>query len=115
MSAIEQPVVDFTPSVAVSAFVICRSKRFPAWEGNFILGSLKARALYRVVLSNNRFAHRETLLSDIGRIRDVQQGPDGDLYLLIEHASGGKILRLSPAQGGGLSTQGAEAGPWWSR
>lgn len=102
-AAIEQPVVEFTPSPALSAVIVWRSRRFPAWRGNFLVGSLKARELYRVVLEDGQPVHRETLFRDIGRVRDLQQGPDGDLYLLIEHAQGGKILRLAPARGGSRS------------
>lgn len=96
LSAIEQPVVEFTPSPALSAVLVCRSRQFAAWQEDFLVGSLKARELYRVTLEKGRPVHRETLLRDIGRIRDVQQSPDGDLWLLIEHAAGGRILRLSP-------------------
>jgi glucose/arabinose dehydrogenase len=96
-ASIQQPVVEFTPSPGISALVICHGRRFPGWQGNFIVASLKARELYRVVLGNGRPVHRETLLRDIGRIRDLQQGPNGDLYLLIEHPQGGQILQLSPA------------------
>lgn len=101
MAAIEQPVVEFTPSPALSAFVVCRGRGFRGWRDDLIVGSLKARELYRVVLESGRPVHRETLLREIGRIRDVQQSSDGDLWLLIEHPEGGKILRLSPARRGG--------------
>jgi glucose/arabinose dehydrogenase len=38
----------------------------------------------------------EKLLTDIGRIRDVEVGPDGLVYLLLEHPDGGHIVRLVP-------------------
>ena len=102
-TAIEQPVVEFTPSPALSAVIVCQGRRFRAWQDNFIVGSLKARELYRVVLEDGRPVHRETLLRDIGRIRDVQQGQRGDLFLLIEHPEGGRILRLAPVRGASRS------------
>jgi len=40
--------------------------------------------------------HRETLFEGIGRIRDIEQGFDGDIYVLIEHSSGGQIVRMAP-------------------
>lgn len=40
--------------------------------------------------------HTETLLKGLARIRDVEVGPDGLIYLLLEHASGAKIVRLVP-------------------
>lgn len=94
-SLVEPPVVDFTPSPALSSLIVCRGPRFPAWQGDFIVGSLKAHELYRVAMEDGRPVHRETLLREIGRIRDVVQSPDGDLWLLIEHPEGAKILRLS--------------------
>jgi len=96
LSDIEQPVVDLTPSPAVSSFIIADSAQFPAWKGDFLVGSLKARSLLRIVIENNRLVHRETLFAGIGRIRDIEQGFNGEIYLLIEHGSGGRIVRLIP-------------------
>ena len=96
LSDIEQPVVDLTPSPAVSSFIITTSEQFPEWEGDFLVGSLKARSLFRFEIENNRLVHRETLFEGIGRIRDIEQGYNGDIFLLLEHASGGRIVRLAP-------------------
>lgn len=96
LSDIEQPVVDLTPSPAISSFVIVTSDRFPGWLGDFLVGSLKARSLFRVEIEGNRFVHRETLFEGIGRIRDIKQGAEGTVYLLLEHGSGGQIVRLVP-------------------
>lgn len=96
LSDIEQPVADLTPSPAVSSFIIASSDQFPEWKGDFLVGSLKARSLFRVDIENNRFVKRETLLEGLGRIRDIEQGFDGDIFLLLEHSSGGQIVRLVP-------------------
>jgi len=96
LSDIEQPVVDLTPSPAVSSFIITTSEQFPEWKGDFLVGSLKARSLFRFEIENNRLVHRETLFEGIGRIRDIEQGYNGDIYLLLEHGSGGRIVRLVP-------------------
>jgi glucose/arabinose dehydrogenase len=95
---IEQPIVDLTPSPAVSSFVFYEGDAFPAWRHDMIVGTLKATELYRMVLEGDRVVHRETLLKGYGRIRDVATGADGYVYLLIEHASGGRIVRLVPLQ-----------------
>jgi glucose/arabinose dehydrogenase len=92
------PVVDLTPSPAVSSFVFYNGDAFPGWRNNMLVGTLKATELYRMVVDGERVVHTETLLEDLGRIRDVEAGPDGLVYLLLEHASGGRILRLSPAE-----------------
>ena len=98
LKSIREPVVDFTPSPAISSFVFYDGKAFPRWQRNMLVGSLKATELYRVVVDGNKPAHVETLLRGLGRIRDVAVGPDGFVYLLLEHASGGRIVRLVPAK-----------------
>ena len=96
LSDITQPVVDMTPSPAVSSFIISQSEKFPNWKGDFIVGSLKSRSLFRIDIENNRFVETETLFEGIGRIRDVEMGLDGTIYLLFEHGEGGKIVSLVP-------------------
>ena len=98
LADIQQPVVDLTPSPAVSSFIISDSKQFPNWNGDFIVGSLKLRTLFRVDIENNRFVEREILADGLGRIRDIEQGFDGTIYLLIEHGAGGQILKLIPEE-----------------
>lgn len=93
---IEQPVVDFSPSPAISSFVFYRGKAFPRWQHNIIIGSLKATELYRLVIENNQLVHKETLIKNLARIRDVEIGYDGLIYLLLENKSGAKIVRLLP-------------------
>jgi glucose/arabinose dehydrogenase len=97
---IEQPVVDLTPSPAVSSFVIYQGDAFPEWQDDLIVGSLKATALYRFVLDGDRLVRTETLLTDLARIRDVAIGPGGVIYLLLEHASGSRIVRMVPVPRG---------------
>ena len=94
LNDIEMPVVDLTPSPAVSSFAFYHGDVFAKWKGNLIIGSLKATELYRMELNGREVVHRETLLKDFARIRDVEVGYDGNIYLLLEHASGGQIVRL---------------------
>lgn len=96
LTDIQQPVVDLTPSPAVSSFIISNSDQFPRWQGDFIVGSLKARSLYRMDIENNRLLEKESLFEGIGRIRDIEEGFDGTIFLLIEHGAGGHILKLVP-------------------
>jgi glucose/arabinose dehydrogenase/cytochrome c5 len=93
---IEQPIVDLTPSPAVSSFAFYDSSAFRRWRGDMLVGTLKATDLYRIVVEDARVVHVETLLTGLGRIRDVEVGPDGAVYLLLEHAAGGRILKLVP-------------------
>jgi len=98
LNDIEQPVVDFTPAPAVSSFLFYEGNQFPHWRGNALVTSLKGSELYRVELDHdNRLVSYEVLLRHLARIRDIETGPDGNIYLLLEHADGGQILRLVPA------------------
>jgi glucose/arabinose dehydrogenase len=97
LNDIEQPVVDLTPAPAVSSFIFYEGKQFPNWRGNALVGSLKGSELYRIVLDeNDRFVHYEVLIKQLARIRDIEMGPDGNVYLLLEHTDGGQIVRLVP-------------------
>ena len=71
-------------------------ERFPGWRGNLFVGALAGQMLVRLQLDGERIVHQERLLEGaLGRIRDVRQGPDGLLYLLIDSAQG-RIVRLEP-------------------
>ena len=94
---ITQPVVDLTPAPAVSSFVIYRGEMFPEWNGDIIVGTLRASDLLRMDVADHQLVQRETLLEDIVRFRDIEVGPDGEIYLLLEHDSGGQIVKLVSA------------------
>ena len=91
---IVQPVVDLTPSPAVSSFIIYDGARFPEWQGNLIVGSLKGRTLYRMVLDGHKVVHTEVLITNLTRFRDIEIGAIGEIFVLLEHNSGGQILEL---------------------
>lgn len=107
---IEQPVVDFSPAPAISSFVFYRGNAFPKWQHNIIIGSLKAAELYRLVIENDQLVHQETLIKNLARIRDVEIGYDGLIYLLLENKAGGKIVRLVPESGPSDSLQAHVSG-----
>jgi glucose/arabinose dehydrogenase len=90
-----QPVWHWTPSIAPSGFAQITSKAYSdAWQGSYVVGSLKFRQLQRVVLKDGAIVGTpEVFATDLGRVRDVRQGPDGLLYVLTEDAPG-RLLRL---------------------
>jgi glucose/arabinose dehydrogenase len=91
-----QPLRYWVPSISPSGMTFYTGDDFPDWQGNLFLGGLTARVLVRLELKGAKVVHEERLLEDLGeRIRDVRQGPDGRLYLLID-ASNGALLRLDP-------------------
>lgn len=88
----EQPVHYWVPSIAPSGMSFVSSDNYPNLKGSLLVGSLKYQYLERLLLdANNKVTSRETLLSGIGRVRNVQQGPDGFIYVAIENIG---ILRL---------------------
>jgi glucose/arabinose dehydrogenase len=92
----EQPVYFWTPDVAPAGIGFYTGKLFPAWNGDLFVATLLGRALVRLVLQNERVVAEERLLTELNtRIRGVNEGPDGALYVLTDGANG-KILRLSP-------------------
>ncbi len=69
---------------------------FKEWRGNLFVGSLKFQLLVRLELRDHKIINEEQLLKhQLGRIRDVRNGPDGLLYLLTD-ADDGAIVRLVP-------------------
>ncbi len=95
----EQPVINWTPSIAVSEIEFYTGDRFPRWKGNLFLGSLAQQKFVRVVLDGDRVAHYEQVFSRLGRVRDIKTGPDGYLYLALELiGKRGRIVRLVPAE-----------------
>ncbi|MBL8416637.1 MAG: PQQ-dependent sugar dehydrogenase, partial [Dechloromonas sp.] len=91
-----QPLLYWAPSIAPSGMAFYTGERFPGWRGNLFVGALAGQMLVRLQLDGERIVHQERLLEGaLGRIRDVRQGPDGLLYLLIDSAQG-RIVRLEP-------------------
>jgi glucose/arabinose dehydrogenase len=92
----EQPVYYWDPVIAPSGMIVYRGAMFPQWQGDIFVGALGGMKLVRLDMDGNKVVGEEWLLADQrARIRDVQQGPDGSIYVLAE--STGKLLRLRPA------------------
>lgn len=93
---LEDPVVDLTPSPAVSSLIVCNSDKYPGWQGNLLVGTLKATQLMRMEVKDGKLIRQEILIDHLARIRDIEVGYDGYIYLLLEHKSGAVIVRLIP-------------------
>ena len=94
----EQPLVHWTPSIAPSGLEFYTADAFPRWKGSLFAGSLAGRRLVRMTVGDDAVLSREVLLEgEIGRMRDVRQGPDGFLYILTDE-SPGALYRLEPAE-----------------
>ena len=92
----EQPVYYWDPVIAPSGMIFYTGDKFPNWKNNIFVGGLASNALVRLVLENGRVTTEERYLHDLHeRIRDVQQGPDGYIYVITDN-SNGRILRVMP-------------------
>jgi len=97
LPGLEQPLVQWTPSIAPSGLTLYRGSLFPAWRGSLMVSALAARSVRRVELEGTEITFQETLFEELdSRFRDVRTGPDGALYLLTD-APEGKVLRVVPA------------------
>jgi aldose sugar dehydrogenase len=103
-NGIEEPIVVWLPSIAVSGMAVYTGDRFPAWKNNIFVGSMRTGEipgtghLERIVMTGKaEELRRETMLTELHqRLRDVRQGPDGLLYLLTDEDEGA-VLRIEPA------------------
>jgi aldose sugar dehydrogenase len=91
------PVHEFFPTLAPSGLTAVSGDTFQAWQGDLLAGGLRAERILRITTDGERVLHMEELLhGDIGRVRDVRQGPDGMIYVATEGDHGG-IYRIEPA------------------
>ncbi|ASB50893.1 PQQ-dependent sugar dehydrogenase [Alkalitalea saponilacus] len=90
----EQPVIEWTPSIAPCGMTFVTGEPFKAWENSILSGSLSFRYLVRNEIVGNEVVHEEILLREIGRVRNVEMGPDGYVYVAVENP--GVIFRLVP-------------------
>ncbi|NWH09532.1 MAG: PQQ-dependent sugar dehydrogenase [Alphaproteobacteria bacterium] len=97
MPGMEQPLLQWTPSIAPAGFAIYHGDLFPAWKGDLLVSALAAKKLVRVDMEGGKPVGQEDLLSEMGeRLRDVRVGPEGAVYVLSDAAQG-RVIRLEPA------------------
>ena len=83
-------------SFAPSGMSFYEGDVFPAWGNSVFIGSLVQENLTRLDLSGDTVIDEQALLTDRGwRIRDVREGPDGLLYLLVDSPDA-PLVRLTP-------------------
>lgn len=89
----ENPFYYWLPSIAPSGFEYVTSPQYPDLTNDLLVGSLKFQYLEHLVLKNNKVVKREKLVDGIGRVRDVIQAPDGNIYIAVEGKGIFKLIK----------------------
>ena len=95
IEGVEEPVYYWDPVIAPGGMLFYQGSAFPGWQGDLLIGSLNPGALVRLRLQDGQVIGEERVITDQGRVRDVEQLPDGSLLLMIDDTNGG-ILRVTP-------------------
>lgn len=90
----EQPVIHWTPSIAVCGIDFYDGELFNNWKNNLLVSSLKFERLYRLEIDDDKVIDQEIIYEAGSRIRDVQTGPEGFIYIALEDP--GRIVRFMP-------------------
>jgi glucose/arabinose dehydrogenase len=96
MAGMEQPLTYWVPSIGPCGMAFVTGDRYPAWKGDAMIASLRFKYLNRCKIQDNKVVSQENLLKNIGRMRFVEMGRDGYLYVGVEDP--GYVFRLVPIQ-----------------
>ncbi|HAM20634.1 PQQ-dependent sugar dehydrogenase [Alteromonas macleodii] len=95
MDGMKQPWVYWDPSIAPSGLTFYQGEMFKEWNGDVLVGSLKFTHLRRIKVEDGKPGEQfEYVRDNHARIRDVEVGPEGAIYLLTD-APNGKVLKLT--------------------
>jgi len=94
----EMPVNVWVPSIGVSGAMVYTGDKFPQWRGSLFVGGMARQKLVRLTLNGPRVVGEEALMPNMGRVRDVRQGPDGFIYIVTDDRDGKPtpVVRLEP-------------------
>ena len=93
----DAPVVTWTPVISPAGFIIYDGELFPEWQGSGFVGGLSSQSLVRIEFDGESAKEAERF--DLQqRVREVEQGPDGVIWLLEDgkRGSNGTLLKLTP-------------------
>ncbi len=107
LAGTQSPLIQFTPAIAPAAILFYSSATLPMFQGKLLLGALRSEGLALLSLAvddPNRIEKVEWLVRDVGRVREVSEGPDGTIYFSTSNRDGrgsprtgdDKIYRITP-------------------
>ncbi|CAN5314094.1 PQQ-dependent sugar dehydrogenase [soil metagenome] len=100
------PLLEYSPACSPASAMFYNGTAFPAFKGNFFFGCLKGAKIIRVKLDGRKVVSQENLLENAyGRIRELEEGPDGYIYFSTSNRDGrgaagkedDRIMRIVPA------------------
>jgi glucose/arabinose dehydrogenase len=107
----DDPVVHYTPTLAPAGISFVTSDRYPGWRNtSLFVGGLAGQQLRRLEIKGRQVIRQEVVFADLGRVRDLAQGPDGYLYVALQNPTGagtgvglaastpGVVIRLVPVR-----------------
>ncbi|MGJ8667053.1 MAG: PQQ-dependent sugar dehydrogenase [Patiriisocius sp.] len=89
----EQPIYYWVPSIAPCGMTFVTGDLYPDWKGDLLVGSLKFNYVELLELDGNKITGRKKIAEDIGRVRNIEQAPDGYIYVAVE---GDGIYKVIP-------------------
>jgi aldose sugar dehydrogenase len=90
----EQPIIQWTPSIAVCPAEFYNGTIFGKWKNNLLIGALAYEELHRLVIDKNKIIKKEMILKGYGRVRDIKPAPGGALYVVFNNPD--MIVRITP-------------------
>jgi aldose sugar dehydrogenase len=93
-AGMEQPNLYWKPSIAVCGLDFYRGNLFPLWQNKLLVGALKYEEVRLLQIHEGKVIHEQTIVKNLGRVRDVQTGPDGAIYIVLNNPD--KVIRLTP-------------------
>jgi glucose/arabinose dehydrogenase len=107
----DEPIVYYTPTLAPAGIAFYSGNRYSAWKNtSLFVGGLAGQQLRRLEIHGRTVTHQETVFNQLGRVRDIVQGPDGYFYIALQSPTGagtglslaastpGLVVRLVPTK-----------------
>ena len=95
-AGMEQPVKQWTPSIAPSGVMVYTGDSFPEWKGSMFVTALVSKDVRRITGYRDGATEEEELFSKLfGRLRNIYQTPEGNIMLVTDGA-GGKLIEIAP-------------------
>lgn len=94
-AGMEQPIYYWDPVIAPGDMTFYTGDQLDGWQNSLVIASLKPGGIVRLTLDDNRVTGEARYLEGLGRVRDVDQGPDGALWVLTDKRDGA-LIRVQP-------------------